>query len=139
MEEVKKELNSYIQEKKYLEQLDAEIEEYRTKATSCTAELSDMPKANKRIYDKVAEYAAIIADLEYEKIDERIKIEKQKKLIEDKVKCLDQPYKNILYFKYIKGYDLTEVAKEIRYEYKYTCSLHGKALKQYQEIKHHDK
>ena len=54
--------------------------------------------------------------------------------IETKIDKLEQPYKNILYFRYIKGYNLTEVSNEINEEYDYTRKLHGIALIKYVEI-----
>lgn len=55
-------------------------------------------------------------------------------LIENKIDKLGQPYKNILYFRYIKGYNLTEVSAEINEEYDYTRKLHGKALIKYTKV-----
>ena len=54
--------------------------------------------------------------------------------IEYKIDKLPQPYKNILYFRYIKGYNLTEVSNEIDVEYDYARKLHGIALVRYAKI-----
>ena len=54
-------------------------------------------------------------------------------IIESKIDKIGQPYKNILYFRYIKGYNLTEVSAEIDEEYDYTRKLHGTALIKYIE------
>lgn len=82
----------------------------------------------------MAEYTSEIVQLKNEKYDQIINMYKTKKKIEDKVDLLDQPYKNILYFKYIKGLSLTEVAHEIKYDYDYTRRMHGTALIQYRNI-----
>ena len=55
-------------------------------------------------------------------------------LIENKIDKIGQPYKNILYFRYIKGYNLTEVSAEINEEYDYTRKLHGIALIKYAKV-----
>lgn len=55
--------------------------------------------------------------------------------VENTIDRLEQPYKNILYFRYIKGYNLTEVAGEIEEEYDYTRKLHGTALIKYRDLK----
>lgn len=136
IEEVKEELQSYIHDLNLIEEKETEIEEYREKATSCTSQLSDMPKGSSKIHDKVAEYAAIIADLQIEKYNYLIEMEQKKKRIEDKIDKIKQPYKNILYYKYIKGYNLTNIAAKLSYEYKWTCKLHGTALEEYR--KQHD-
>lgn len=136
MEETKKELNSYLQDKKLLKEKENDLEELITRATKITKELSDMPKGDSKIQDKMAELASQIVDMENEKYEQIIKMYNTKKQIEDKIDLLEQPYKNILYFKYIKDKNLTEVANIINKEYKFTCKLHGKALKKYKE---HDK
>lgn len=86
------------------------------------------------IQDRMAEYTSEIVQLKNEKYDQIINMYKTKKKIEDKIDLLDQPYKNILYFKYIKGLSLTEVANEIGYNYKWTCELHGHALTKYKQL-----
>lgn len=58
---------------------------------------------------------------------------KTKKKIEDKIDMLEQPFRNILYFKYIKGLSLTEVAYKINYDYDYTRKMHGIALIEYKK------
>lgn len=75
-----------------------------------------------------------IVDLKNEKYTQIIEMYKTKKKIEDKIDMLEQPYKNILFYKYIKGLSLTEVAHEIRYDYDYTRKMHGTALIQYKNI-----
>ncbi len=54
--------------------------------------------------------------------------------IENKIDKIEQPYRNILYFRYIRGYNLTEVSNEIDEEYDYTRKLHRLALIKYSEI-----
>ena len=134
MEETKKELSAYLQDKRLLKEKENELEELTTKATKITTELNDMPKGTPEIQDRMAEYASKIVDLKNEKYTQIIKMYKTKKEIEDKIDMLEQPYRNILYFKYIKGKNLTEVANIINNEYKYTCELHGTALQLYKKL-----
>ena len=134
MEEIKKELNAYWYDKKLLKSKEEELEELITKAEKITTELSDMPKGSPEIQDRMAQYSAQIVDLRNEKYDQIIKMYKTKKIIEDKIDILEQPYRDILYYKYIKGLTLTGVANEIEYEYEYTKKLHGIALLKYKNI-----
>lgn len=134
LEEVKYELGSYLYDKQLLKEKEQELEELITLATKITPELSDMPKGSRKIEDRMAEFASKIVDLKNEKCNQIIKMYKTKKLIEDKIDQLEQPYKNILYYKYIKGYNLTEVANEVKKEYKWTCVLHGQALEKYKNL-----
>ena len=133
MEETKKELNAYLQDKRLLKEKENELEELKTKATKITTELNDMPKGSPEIQDRMAEYASKIVDLKNEKYSQIIKMYKTKKEIEDKIDMLEQPYRNILYYKYIKGLTLTEVAYKINYEYDYTRKMHGVALLKYKK------
>lgn len=134
MEETKKELGAYLQDKKLLKEKESDLEELITKATKITTELNDMPKGTPEIHDKIAEYASKIVDLKNAKYEQIIKMYETKKTIEDKIDLLEQPYRNILYFKYIKGKNLTEVSNVINNEYKHTCKLHGIALQLYKKL-----
>lgn len=134
MEETKRELGAYLQDKKLLKEKEDDLEELITRATKITTELSDMPKGTPKLEDRMAELASQIVDMKNEKYWQIIKMYKTKKQIEDKIDLLEQPYRNILYFKYIKGKNLTEVANVIGYNYKWTCEMHGYALKKYKEL-----
>lgn len=134
MEEIKRELGAYLQDKKLLKEKEDDLEELITRATKITTELSDMPKGTPKLEDRMAELASQIVDMKNEKYEQIIKMYKTKKQIEDKIDLLEQPYRNILYFKYIKGKNLTEVANVIGYNYKWTCEMHGYALKKYKEL-----
>jgi DNA-directed RNA polymerase specialized sigma subunit len=133
-DDVKKELGQYLQDKELLKGKEEDLEELIARATKVTSELNDMPKGSPKVEDKMAEVTAQIVDLKNEKYEQIIKMHKSKKEIEDKIDMLEQPYRNILYFKYIKGKNLTEVANIIHNEYKYTCDLHGQALILYKNL-----
>lgn len=133
MEETKKELGAYLQDKKLLKEKENDLEELITRAEKITTELSDMPKGTPEIQDRMGELATQIVDMKNEKYGQLIKMYKTKKKIEDKIDLLEQPYRNILYFKYIKGLSLTEVAYKISYDYDYTKRMHGTALIKYKK------
>lgn len=139
MEEIKQELNAYLYNKELLKEKEQDLEELITKAEKVTTELSDMPKGTPIIQDKIGEYATKIVELKNSKYRQLIDMYKSKEEIENKIDMLEQPYRNILYYKYIKGMNLTEVANKIGNEYKYTCILHGEALNNYKKINSHDK
>ena len=139
MEEIKKELSAYLYNKKLLEEKEKDLEELITKAEKITTELSNMPKGTPIIQDKIGEYAAKIVDLKNEKYKQLINMYKIGEEIENKIDMLEQPYRDILYFKYIRGMNLTDVASKIGNEYKYTCILHGEALNNYKKLNFHDK
>jgi len=131
IEKVKRELKDYIYNKKWVEERIEDIKERKSLVNNITTTLSDMPKGSKKVEDKMAEALVEILDLTNE-LGIYLKELKEKQIqIESKIDKLEQPYKNILYFRYIKGYNLTEVSNEIDEEYDYTRKLHGTALVKY--------
>ncbi|MBE7042474.1 MAG: DUF1492 domain-containing protein [Ruminococcaceae bacterium] len=51
--------------------------------------------------------------------------------IEEKIACLPQPYRNVLYLYYIRNLSLIQIAARLYYEYTYVSKLHTKALELY--------
>ena len=132
--ESKKELKDYIYDKKWLKERWEDIEERRSLLDKITNTLSDLPKGTPQVNDKVAERLTELLDVtkEYEQYLETLN--KRQIKIERKIDKLEQPFRNILYFRYIKGYNLTEVSGKIEEEYDYTRKLHGIALIKYSEV-----
>ena len=54
--------------------------------------------------------------------------------IDDKIELVEQPYKNILFYRYTRGKSWNDVAKELGYTRDYACELHGEALYLYSKI-----
>lgn len=132
--EAKQELKDYIYNKKWIEERLEDIKERKSLLDKITTTISDMPKSSSEILDnKVESLIKILDDTEEtKKCIEQLK-EKQIK-IETKIDKIEQPYKNILYFRYIRGYNLTEVSNQIDEEYDYTRKLHGVALIKYARL-----
>ncbi len=130
----KQELKDYIYNKKWIEEKLLDIRERRSLLDNISSTISDMPKGSKKVLDKHAEELTKIID-DTNEIEQYIKeLQKKQIKIEDKIDKLEQPYKNILYFRYIRGYNLTEVSNEIEEEYDYTRKLHGIALIKYSKV-----
>lgn len=134
IKKAKKELNDYIYDKKWIEGKWQDLEERRSLLSKITPTLSDMPKGTNDIQDRQAESLVDILDKTNELEDFIRKLKEKQIEIECKIDKLEQPYKNILYFRYIRGYNLTEVSGEIDEEYDYTRKLHGIALIKYAEL-----
>lgn len=134
IKKAKKELNDYIYDKKWIEGKWQDLEERRSLLSKITPTLSDMPKGTNDIQDRQAECLVDILDKTNELEDFIRKLKEKQIEIECKIDKLEQPYKNILYFRYIRGYNLTEVSGEIEEEYDYTRKLHGIALIKYAEL-----
>ena len=130
----KQELKDYIYNKKWIEERIEDIKERRSLLDKITTTLSDTPKGSPKVTDtKVESLVKIIDDTA--EVEKYIKDLKERQIkIENKIDKIEQPYRNILYFRYIKGYNLTEVSGEIDEEYDYTRKLHGLALLKYSQI-----
>lgn len=134
LEKAKTELKDYIYNKRWIEERLEDIKERRSLLDKITATISDMPKGSPKVTDTNIENLVQILDLTND-LEVYLKQLKEKQIIiENKIDKIGQPYKNILYFRYIKGYNLTEVSAEIDEEYDYTRKLHGTALIKYAEI-----
>ena len=75
MDEIKKELGSYLQDKRLLKEKEDDLEELITKATKVTKELNDMPQGTPEIQDRMAELASQIVDMKKEKYEQIINID----------------------------------------------------------------
>ncbi len=130
----KQELKDYIYDKKWIEERLEDIKERKSLLEKITNTLTDMPKGSPKVTDPNIEILASIMDdtAEVEKYIQDLK--KRQIEIENKIDKLEQPYRNILYFRYIKGHNLTEVSGEIEEEYDYTRKLHGVALLKYAQL-----
>lgn len=134
IEEAKQELREYVYNKKWIEEKLIDIKERRTLLDNITSTISDMPRGTAKVVDKKAEELSKIIDdtNELQKYIENLRNKQFE--IENKIDKVEQPYKNILYFRYIRGYNLTEVSNEIEEEYDYTRKLHGIALVKYSKV-----
>lgn len=131
IQEAKKELNEYIYNKRLIDEKIEDIKERKALLEKTTIELSNLPHGSKKVQDTQSESLAEVMDLTKD-LEVYIKELKEKTiLIEQKIDKLEQPLKNILYFKYIKGYNFTEVSGEINKEYDYTRKLHNIAIYKY--------
>ena len=136
IERAKKELNGYMEDIKYIEEKLDDTEEVKSRLERVTTVLS-LTKTNSssKSPDK---FADAIDRLEELKLDcsgrmEELLIKKFK--IDDKIELMEQPYKNILFYRYTRGKNWNDVAEELGYTRDYVCGeLHGEALYLYSKI-----
>lgn len=135
IEKSKKELKQYREDIKYIEEKLNDTEELRAKVEKVTTVLS-LTKTNSSS-DSPDKFADAISKLEELKIDcsDRMKDLLIKKFkIDDKIDMMEQPYKNILFYRYSRGKNWNDVANELGYTRDYACELHGEALYLYSKI-----
>jgi DNA-directed RNA polymerase specialized sigma subunit len=146
IEEIKKELKEYYGNQQIIntyEKNNGRIEDLYDNATRATSILSDMPKGNSDVMDsKVAGNVAEIVDIKIEnrKIEDTnnltlIGMKHQNLVTYSTILQLENPYKNILYYRYIENVSFTKIANIIGKEYKWCCKLHSKALYKYLNLR----
>lgn len=116
-----------------------ELQSVRDAATRITTSYSGVKVHSNSHYDKVADNATKIADLNEEinrEIDEFV--DRKHKIINQIQGLGNINYVNVLYFRYVELNDFFTIAEQMNYTYQYVVFLHGKALKafekQYQDI-----
>lgn len=116
--ESRRELYSYLHSKKLEERKINQIEEIKTKLTKTTTVLSDIPVGTPD-NDKMAKNIARLLELISEHIEIMQKEEENLIRITNKIKMVEQPYKNILELRFVEGMKVEEVSVEIDKAYRY--------------------
>ena len=131
--ESRRELYSYLHSKKLEERKINHIEEIKTKLTKTPTVLSDIPVGTPD-NDKMAKNIARLLELISEHIEIMQKEEENLIRITNKIKMVEQPYKNILELRFVEGMKVEEVSVEIDKAYRYTKTLIKKAIKEYAKL-----
>jgi len=136
IEEAKKELREYRDNIKYIEEKQNDAEELRARIEKVTHNLTGLPNAKGADLEKASLEESLDRIKEIEK-DCNKKLQElllKKYLVENKIEQLEQPYKSILYLRYIRGNPFEKISNEMGYSHVHICRLHGKALAQYAEL-----
>lgn len=104
------------------------IEEYKSSINRLNSILSDMPKGTTEIQDKEAEKIVNLMDCIDELLNKIREINEKQNMIVNQLDKIKQPYRNILYKRYVQGKSLSEIATEMHYEYDYIRKLLSIAL-----------
>ena len=134
--EAKQELREYRDNIKYIEEKQNDAEELKTRIEKMTQNISGMPNGKGTNLDSAPFEESLDRIKEIEK-DCQKKLEElllKKFMVENKIEQLEQPYKSILYLRYIRGNTLNKVSNEIGYSYEHVCRMHGRALINYAKL-----
>ena len=71
---------------------------------------------------------------EYQSLKNIIEVTKRQNTVERKINTLSQPYKNILFYKYVCKYETKQIAKRIGYSVTRIYQLHNQALELYENV-----
>ena len=130
----KEELLQYKYAREKVDETLEEYQKYKDRAEKMTSIISDMPRRTSSS-DKVADNAVKMADLSAEYEKRWLEAEYMKLKIEKNIDLVEEPYRTILYMKYVQGKKLEEIAYKMNANYTYICEQHGVALKKYEENK----
>ena len=131
--EARKELYSYLHSKKLEQRKLDQIEEIKTKLTKTTTIFSDMPKGTPDC-DKLSKNIARLLELISEHIEIMEEEEENLIRITNKIKLVEQPFRNILELRFVEGLKVEEVSVELNRDYRYTKKLIRKSIQKYAEI-----
>lgn len=136
IELAKQELREYRDNIKYIEEKQNDAEELRTRIEKITSNITGMPNAKGSNLDKTPFEESLDRIQEIQK-DCNKKLQElliKKYLVENKIEQLEQPYKSILYLKYIRGINLFKVSGELNYSYRQIKRLHQEAVEKYANL-----
>lgn len=115
--------------------LEAEAEEIETLAMSITVSTDGDRVQSSGKKDRMADLAAKVADLEMEIMDMRTDALNVLQIVERIIAQVeDKDYRQLLHMRYIEKRTWEEIAVSLKKSWRWTCSLHGKALQAVQEI-----
>ena len=130
----KEELLQYKYAREKVDETLEEYQKYKDRAEKMTSIISNMPRGTSSS-DKVADNAVKMADLSAEYEKRWLEAENKKLEIEKNIDLVEEPYRTILYMKYVQEKKLEEIAYKLNANYTYICEQHGIALKKYEENK----
>lgn len=131
----RQDLEYYLANKEWIKDRMKEIEERKEIINKLTASYGHNTGGSSAIQDRVAEGLVDLLDKTDAYVEELKNMEiKQFELVNTLDKLDNKIYRNILYKKYILGISIEEISENLEKDYKYTCTLHGYALKEFKKI-----
>lgn len=131
----RQDLQNYRSNKVWLEERIQEVTERKELINKLVATYGDSSGGSSNVQDKVAEDLVKLLDQTREYMQQLIEMQQNQVDIENKLDELpNKNHRNILYFHYIAGYNLTETSNKVGLEYTYTVRQHGYALNEFDKI-----
>lgn len=128
------ELSTYSQLKAKAKALQEKAEYYRDRAMVYGGCAMDGIRVQGGKKDRLAEYVVEWADMEHQAELANLEAEKECMRIELKLSLLQAAEYQVLYFYYLKGHTIQEIAKTMDYAYVTVINLKARALKNYYSL-----
>jgi DNA-directed RNA polymerase specialized sigma subunit len=130
--QVKYELSSYVYDNQYYNDKRGEVIKINEQLTELSSKLQKLMPVS---LDS-AEIEASIRELIGKHLEEKkflLAALEKKHILERKLNGMKQPYRTVLYFRYIRNMGFKEIAKKMNYSDKRIYQLHREALELYME------
>ena len=124
-------LRAYRKHGKRIKRIESEIEEIRNMKMYPSSNNNGMPHGSNQ--SDLSSYAAAIQEREDELYQEGVKQVQTYKDIEYRINKLEnQDERDVMFYKYIKGFTWWQIAQLMEYSESWIYELHGRALKNIQ-------
>ena len=121
-------LRKYRKHGKRIKRIEAEIDEIRSMKMYPSMNNDGMPHGSSQ--NDLSSYAAVLQEREEELYREGVSQVQSYKDIAFRISRLeDQDERDVLFYRYIKGYDWWKIAQIMDYSERWIYELHGRALK----------
>ncbi len=129
-EKKKEYLREYNYHVRRIRRIETELAELRTMKISGFGNIDGMPHGSRQ--SDLSDYAAELDSLERKLVEEWRRMNLARKEIERRIKNLkSENEKDVLFYRYIAGYDWPEIAQKLRYSERQVHRFHGKALEHF--------
>lgn len=126
-EKKKRYLKGYRRHGKRIKRIEAEIEEIRIMKSNPSMHNDGMPRGTNT--SDLSDYAAELDELEEELYQEGVEQVRVYKEISWKIQKLEkEEERDVLFYRYIKGMEFWEIAKEMEYSERHVKRIHEQAL-----------
>lgn len=115
-----------------------EYERHKERAEKMTAVLSETTSRSNKPSDKVGDNAIKMADLSKLYMKRYLEAEAERVRICNELDKVPEPYRTVLYKRYVQGLNFETIASEMFYSYTSVTKMHGTALIMYERRNEND-
>lgn len=135
VEDAKKELREYRDNIKYIEEKQDDLEELQVRLEKITSRMSLAKTRGGEVNnDKFSDSISRLKSLEEEYRNKLQELLLKKFVIDEKIDKLEPSYRNILFYRYVRGFNWNLIANEMNYSLSDLYRKHGQALYEYSKL-----
>ena len=128
---VVKELADYKYESEYFLERYKNVQEFNSIINKMNDRANILSNGNVSVYAISEGNLKKLQAQQYEEENLLLDLIRKKQIIEERIDGLDQPYKNVLLYRYISLYSFGEIAKKMNYSTKRIYQLHQEGVEAY--------